>query len=51
MTAPTTRQGRQRDAMTKAAGYQALRFQSKRKLTVDELADLSAKLLPTLKQL
>ena len=42
---------RQRDAMTKAAGYQTLRFQSKHKPTVAELADLFAKLLPTLKPL
>lgn len=42
---------RQRDAMTKAAGYQTLRFQSKHKPSVTELADLFAKLLPTLKPL
>ena len=40
---------RQRDAITKAAGYQTLRFQSKNKPSVAELADLFAKLLPTLK--
>lgn len=40
---------RKRDAMMKAAGYQTLRFQSKHKPTVAELADLFAKLLPTLK--
>lgn len=40
---------RRRDAITKAASYQTLRFQSKQKPTVAELADLFAKLLPTLK--
>jgi len=39
---------RKRDAITNAAGYQTLRFQSKHKPTVVELADLFAKLLPTL---
>lgn len=38
---------RQRDAITKAAGYQTLRFQSQHKPSVAELADLFAKLLPT----
>lgn len=42
-------QDRQRDAITKAAGYQTLRFQSKHKPTVAEIASLFAKLLPTLK--
>ena len=39
---------RQRDAITKAAGYQTLRFRSKHKPSVAELADLFSKLLPTL---
>lgn len=39
---------RQRDALTKAANYQKIRFQSKHKPTVAELADLFTKLLPTL---
>ena len=39
---------RKRDAMMNAAGYQTLRFQSKHKPTVAELAELFAKLLPTL---
>ena len=38
---------RQRDAMTRAAGYQTVRYQSKNKPTVAELAELFAKLLPT----
>lgn len=37
------------DTLTKAAGYQTLRFQSKSQPSVAELADLFAKLLPTLK--
>ena len=41
---------RQRDAITKAAGYRTLRLQSKSKPSVAELADLFAKLLPTLKR-
>jgi len=40
---------RKRDAITKSAGCQTLRFQSNHKPTVAELADLFAKLLPTLK--
>lgn len=41
---------RKRDAMTNAAGYQTLRFQSKHKPTVAELTDLFAKLLPSLER-
>jgi very-short-patch-repair endonuclease len=41
---------RKRDSMTKAAGYQTLRFQSKQKPSVAELADLFSKLLPTLQR-
>ncbi len=40
------RQDHRRDAITKAAGYQTLRFQSNRKPSVAELADLFAKLFP-----
>lgn len=40
---------RQSDAITKAAGFQTLRFQPKHKPSVTELADFCAKLLPTLK--
>jgi len=40
---------RQRDATTKAAGYQTLRSQSRHKPTVQEMADLFARLLPALK--
>jgi hypothetical protein len=39
---------RQHDAMAKAAGHQTLRFQSKHKPTIAELAALFAKLLSTL---
>ena len=41
-------QDRKRDVITRAAGYQTLRYQSKHKPTVAELAEHFAKLLPTL---
>jgi len=41
---------RKRDAITRAAGYPTLRFQSRNKPSVKELADLFAKLLPTREQ-